>query len=309
MLDGQPPFVLSDALPGDLLPIPVAIRLFDPPSETNHKAIKRGRWIRRNDFLAVRTAQSAGDIPWNRLLSDEDVLLTETTRHNTLARDSDASLGEEAGGGGLFSRPDTFLRMNVAGINESGLTTAAQTSTLESAPAFKGARNDGGARLSLYFRAHDDKATDLLLDLLYELSLTGFGADIATGRGQFEIVGEPEPAPELDAAPKDANGLIVLSTFQPAPGDPVDGYWEAFPKFGKVGPDLGLTDVRKHTLIMFRPGACFRADSPRTYLGRALPMNLILPESAASALREGGVNIIHPAFGLAVPMRLPEDLA
>lgn len=273
MLAGQPPFVLSDAFPGDLLPLPVAVRLRPPPADADRKAIKRGRWVTRADFLALRATVDDADVPWSRVLPDSAVFHDETTRHNTLARDSDASLKES----GLFSRPDTLLR----------------------------AGHNGRAGLTLYFRAADVESAELLLDLLYELSLTGFGADVATGRGQFEIPAEPEPAADLDRSPPGADAVIVLSTFQPAPADPVDGFWESFPKFGKLGPNLGLSDVRKHTLILFRPGACFRASTALPFLGRALPMDDVLPASAADELRARGIEIIHPAFGLAIPARLP----
>lgn len=282
MLAGRPPFVLSDAFPGDLLPVPVAARLAKPPPDAERKVMKRGRWVTREDFLTLRASANGADgqfrIPWNRLLPDSAVFCEATTRHNTLARDSDASLEE----GGLFSRPDTHLRTG----------------------------QNGHAGLTLYFRAADDAAADLLLDLLHELSLVGFGADVATGRGQFDIASAPEPASDLDQPPHGADGLIVLSTFQPAPGDPTDGFWEAFPKFAKLGPDVGLSDVRKHTLILFRPGACFRTDPTKPFLGRALPMDEVLPGTAVTALRDRGIEIVHPAFGLAVPARLhlPEDI-
>lgn len=272
MLAGAPPFVLSDAFPDDLLPVPIAVRLANPPPDADRKAIKRGRWVTREDFLALRAGGPDTDVPWSQLLPDSAVVRDEMTRHNTLARDSDASLED----GGLFSRPDTHLRTG----------------------------QNGRAGLTLYFRAADEAAADLLLDLLHELSLVGFGADAATGRGQFEISGAPEPVSDLDQAPPDADAVVVLSTFQPAPGDPTDGFWEAFPKFGKLGPDLGLSDVRKHTLILFRPGACFRADPAREFLGRALPMDDVLPARAAAELRDRGIEIIHPAFGLAIPARL-----
>lgn len=276
MLAGRPPFVLSDAFPGDLLPVPVAVRLAKPPLDADRKAIKRGRWLKRGDFLALRAngheADGDGRVPWDRLLPDSAVFCDETTRHNTLARDSDASLEE----GGLFSRPDTHLR----------------------------SAQNGRAALTLYFRAADDAAADLLLDLLHELSLVGFGADVATGRGQFEIAGDPEPDLDLDQPPPGADAVVVFSTFQPAPGNPTDGLWEAFPKFGKLGTDLGLSDVRKHTLILFRPGACFRADPATLFLGRALPMDEVLPAAAADELRSRHIEIIHPAFGLAVPAKV-----
>lgn len=278
MRAGRPPFVLSDAFPADLLPVPAWVRLANAPLHADRKTIKRGRWLARQDFLALRAFHSGADVPWDRLWSDAAVFCDEITRHNTLARDSDASLDH----GGLFSRPDTYLRPG----------------------------QNGHAGLTLYFRAVDEAAADLLLELLHELSLVGFGADVATGRGQFDIAGDPDLALDLDSSPADADAVVVLSTFQPAPRDPTDGLWEAFPKFGKLGPDLGLSDVRKHTLIMFRPGACFRFAPATPFLGRALPMDEVLPAAAADELRARDIEIIHPVFGLAVPakFRLPEGI-
>jgi CRISPR-associated protein Csm4 len=269
MLSGSPPFVLSDAFPGDLLPLPVPLRLAKHPPDADRKAIKRGRWLPRENFLALRAAAADSDVPWTRILPDSTVFCAQTTQHSTLARDSDASLEE----GGLFSRPDTCL-------------PAAQT---------------GPAELTLYFRAADDEAAELLMELLYSLALVGFGADTATGRGQFEIAGDAEQAADIDRMPPASDGVIVLSTFQPAPNDPTDGLWEAFPKFAKLGPDLGLSDVRKHTLIMFRPGACFRCNPATPFIGRALSMDLILPAEAAAELRARQIEVIHPAFGLSIP--------
>ncbi len=264
MLAAAPPFVFSDAFPGDLLPLPIAARLAPVP-EDQAKALKRAKWATSMDFRSL-VAGDVQHIPWDRLLSDKAVFFADTRRHNTLARDSDTSLEE----GGLFSRPDTHLKA-------------------------------GSDHLTLYFQTADEQAMDFLFDLLHELALTGFGADTATGRGQFDLIGEPDSVPELGTPRPKANALVCLSTFQPSPSDPIDGLWEVFPKFAMLGPDLGLTDVRKKTLMMFRPGACFREDSARPFLGRALPMDLVLPEAPAANLRARGVQIIHPAFGLTIP--------
>ena len=315
MRAGRPPFVLSDAFPGDLLPVPVTVRLCRPPPDVDRKTIKRGRWATRQHFLALRAGAANGQIPWSELKADADVFCEETTRHNTLSRTSNASLED----GGLFARPDFALRTEVRepAFRSSGSTPGGAHAHTRAGTGAGGARSaqghgrvpnpalNGADWLSIYFRAADDAAAQLLLDLLGELSLTGFGADIATGRGQFEIVGGPEPVSDLDQPPPGANGVVVLSTFQPGPDDPVDGYWEAFPKFGKLGPDAGLSDVRKRTLIMFRPGACFRANTSHWFLGHAIPMSSVLPPDTTAQLTGRGIQIIHPAFGLAVPARVP----
>jgi CRISPR-associated protein Csm4 len=265
MLDRNPPFVLSDAFPGGYLPVPAVCRL---ASSTGAAVPKRARWLSESAFLAV-CADPAAFQP-EQARADADLFRNFDQQHNTLSRDTDASLE-----GGLFARPNQTLHT--------------------------------GERLTLYFRARDAQAADLLLELLAELALTGFGADVATGRGQFDLPDDPIPAPTLDVPPQGANGVLCLSTFQPAPADPTDGLWEAFPKHGKVGPGLGLTDVRKNTLIMFRPGACFRGDPATRFLGRALPMEAVLPPAATAELRTAEMNIIHPAFGLTIPCRMGQD--
>ena len=272
MRAGSPPFVVSDAFPGQLLPFPTVLRVADIPATADRKALKRARWLRRDDFLEAR----AGQVPaFGRWLPDP--FQDDLRRHNTLGRDSDSSLEE----GGLFARQE-------------------RTWTRTTDPSERS--------LTIFARVRRDNDLDLLLELLLELALTGYGADVATGRGQFDLLGDAVPDPELDAPPPGSNGLVCLSTFQPAPGDPTDGFWEAFPKFGKLGPDLGVADVRvrKHTLILFRPGACFRAAAPRPFLGRELAMDLVLPPQTAETLRQRGIHILHLVYGLTIPARLPE---
>ena len=91
-----------------------------------------------------------------------------------------------------------------------------------------------------------------LLRLLQELAGWGFGADRSAGKGQFRLEGQLEPANALDG-PADAGGCVVLSTFQPAADDPTDGAWDAFTKYGKLGPDFGLENVFKCPMILLRP--------------------------------------------------------
>ena len=98
---------------------------------------------------------------------------------------------------------------------------------------------------------------ELFWRLVQELAHWGFGSDRSAGKGQFRLDSQLEPANDLDA-PAEADGCVVLSTFQPAATDPTDGAWEAFTKYGKLGPDFGLENVFKRPMIVFRPGACFR---------------------------------------------------
>jgi CRISPR type III-A-associated RAMP protein Csm4 len=165
---------------------------------------------------------------------------------------------------------------------------------------------NGEAELSVYVRVIDG-FNGRLLTLFRELEHTGFGSDTSIGKGQFEIASDFEPQPQLDSVP-DANGVVVLSTFQPAASDPTDGYWETFTKYGKLGPDFGLENVFKRPLVMLRPGACFR-DSPRAFVGRAVSMAELLAPDVSAKLRARGVDVCQLAFGLAIPACLPGDTA
>lgn len=270
-LAGRPPFVLSDAFPGDLLPLPEIVRLGDWPAP-ERKAVKRARWLTRDGF---RRAQRGERLAASDLLPDE-VYRRHAQTHNTLDRLSDTTGNE----GSLFQRAETWLDPRSPLI-------------------------DGAAYLSVYARVSGD-FVERLSGLLAELSQTGFGADVATGKGQFEPAGEFEPSDWFDDVP-DADGVIALSTFQPSAADPVKGVWEAFVKYGKLGPDFGLenANVFKRPLLMLRPGACFSTAERRAFLGRAIPLAQLVSGSTAGRLQAAGIEVIQAAFGLAVPAIIP----
>ncbi len=265
-LDGAPPFVLSDAFPGDLLPVPITVRLQKDWAPDERKAVKRARWLTRDAFQRAQSGQELAA----RDLAVPDPFAVHDRWRNTLDRLNGSAGGE---GGNLFAS------------TEVSMTAAAAAEKF----------------LSLYARVTEDWR-ERLTGLLRELAETGFGADASVGRGQFELLGEPEDASWLDSADTPRTGCIALSTFQPAPGDPTDGHWESFVKYGKLAPDFGIDGVFKHPLLMLRPGAVLAmpAGSP-TRLGRAVPMKELLPASTATALVAQGVSVIQLAFGLAVP--------
>ena len=103
----------------------------------------------------------------------------------------------------------------------------------------------------MYVRVQDELKTRFW-QWVEELASWGFGADRSAGKGQFRLNSALEPVPNLDKI-SGANGSVVLSTFQPTSGDPTDGAWELFTKYGKLGPDYGLENVFKRLLILLRP--------------------------------------------------------
>ncbi len=266
--NGNPPFVLSDAFPAGLLPVPRMIfrQKFDEKKDAIKK-VKRGKWVDLERFNSIRAGNPVS--PDNL---EEDPYTNSSRHHNTIGRSQ--ALDE----GGLFTLKDISLPSKT--------------------------NDDEDNRLDIYLRIQPGME-DFLLGLFYELSLIGFGADSATGRGQFKLKSIPIEEVDLNAEPPNADGIIVLSTFQPSKTDSAEGYWDAFAKFGKIGPDFGLENhqVKKNTLIMLRPGACLRCDPITRFTGRLILPEELLPKS----LQEYGIS--QYAFGLAIPACVPLNRA
>src|SRR5438270_6952445 len=236
-LAGEPLFVLSDASPGDLLPVPTVLHLRDWAA-SERKDVRRARWLQPDSF---RRAQTRRHLKASELLLD-DVFYSYAHVRNTLDRLTDTT-GEA---GSLFSLGETVFN------EESRLLGAADY-------------------LSVYARVAD-RFEDTLLELFRQAASVGFGADVSVGKGHFDLASDLEAVDWLDDLGKEPNGFISLSTFQPGNDDPTEGLWDAFTTFGKTAPDLGLDNVFKRPLIMLRAGACFRGER-REFVGRAVPMD------------------------------------
>jgi CRISPR-associated protein Csm4 len=269
--EGEPPFVLSDACPGDLLPAPALLLLLPSWPDERRKQVKKTAWLTREQFVAVQTGQppclpeTAG--PEAGFASEDIVFKSEVRLRNTLSRRTDTT----ASPGSLYPVDAMALQKGFSG-------------------------------LSLYARVAPGKES-LLESLLNCLGEIGFGADASAGFGHFTLAGTWDDASWLDEV-EGANGWISLSTFQPAAADPTAGYWQSFVKYGKLGPDFGIENVFKRPQWMLRPGACLRENGqPGDWYGRVITIGEMLAEDAVNELALRDIQPVHPAFALAVPMK------
>jgi len=258
---GDPPFVLSDAFPGELLPAPACLGLFfDNPGD--RKRVKRTAWLDREQFRRVQ----AGERP-----------VPPAEPSNPLR---------------------SFVRMRNA--IDRAVSSTGTSGTLYSIPAT--CLNEEFDHLTLYARVRED-AAGLLQRLIESLAQRGFGADTTTGSGQFSLGGPAIVDGALDNI-EGATGWISLSTFQPGPADPVEGFWRIFVKYGRLGPLAGADAVFKRPQWMMEPGACFRTKGiPKPWYGTSIPTGRLLAPALAARLAESGIAPIQSAFALAVPMR------
>lgn len=162
-----------------------------------------------------------------------------------------------------------------------------------------------GRFLTVYARIRDEFVTRFW-KWIEELAIWGFGADRSVGKGQFRLDSALEPVLNLDNA-CGANGSVVLSTFQPTFGNPADGAWEAFTKYGKLGPDYGVENVFKRPLILLRPGACFWTSQPQGWYGRAVPVSELLAPDVVTDMGDRGKSVVQWSFGLSVPFIWPRE--
>ena len=257
---GEPPFVLSDAFPGDAMPAPANLPLMDWQQDM-YKTVKKTRLLSQSAF---REAQ-AGRKP------NLDDAPAASTQNRVRMRNS-------------------VLRLTGSANEQDGLFEVRCTDL-----------EGDGARLTIYARATSG-GMEILTEALETLGREGYGARAASGHGAFELDGGPTPCPELDDVPN-ADGFVSLSTFQPARGDPTDGFWRAFVKYGKMAPDFHFAAVFKRPQTMLEAGACFYVGgAPRPFYGGAVEAERLLSEGDRSRLAEIGVRPVQAAFALALPM-------
>ena len=259
---GEPPFVLSDAFPGDALPAPANLPLMDWRPEMR-KTVKKTRLLSQSAFREAQAGRKPDLDETAAAVSIEE----RVRMRNSVSRETGSASDQD----GLFE------------IRYSDL-------------------EGEGARLTIYARA-TAAGMEILTEALETLGREGYGARAAGGHGAFDLDGGPEPCPELDDVPN-ADGFVSLSTFQPARGDPTDGFWRAFVKYGKMAPDFHFAAIFKRPQTMLEPGACFRVSggAPRPFYGAAIETDRLLSEADRQRLSEIGVHPLQAAFALALPM-------
>ena len=231
---GEPPLVISDGFPGDLLPRPLLAAR--PPKRASLDD-------QRADFRQSKQAKEA------RLLTPDEF---------------------EQACGGQIVRPTSqpsFPKQSVSMHNQiSRLTgTTGPQGTLYSLEELALDEAYGG-RLSIYALVSPDFVSGLRRCLAY-LQASGYGKRKSAGYGAIaEARLEPFAGfPELEGA----NGFISLSSFVPAAGDPARGAWNTLVKRGKLGEEYATAgNPFKRPVLMLTAGSCFYDRPVRPYYGR-----------------------------------------
>ena len=268
--ENDPPFVLSDAFPEGGLPTPVVMPLLWEWPQERRKEIKRCSWLTHDQFREVQQGRQP-DLPEGAHGS------LPSFEHHIRLRNS-------------VLRGVPGSKDDVVQLFEVPYSTLSRPS----------------AALVVFARVLHRGGLELLLESLEMLGKVGFGADASVGHGAFRIRSDPIPCRELDDV-SNADGFVSLSTHQPDPTDPTDGYWRTFIKYGKMAPEFHGSVVFKRPQVMLEPGSCFRVNGhPKPFYGTVVRSRDLLAERDRQTLSECGVHPVQAAFALAVPMKWPQ---
>jgi len=231
---GHPPLILSDGMPGDLLPRP----LFPDRLVTDGTVAQRTELLRRG-----KRAKSS---PW---------LSREAFAHALAGNTNQEGVGTDA---------SVFYTLHNQINRATGTTTGPDD---DEGGRLYHLSGDWCVARTVYLRVDPDAAIPWR-ELLGDVARDGFGKRKSVGYGHvtglqiqdFGGFGEPS----------DADGFVTLSSFVPAPDDPTDGYWSVSVKYGKLGEERASgTGPFKRPLVRLGVGSAFRCGArPRLSYGR-----------------------------------------
>jgi len=261
---GDPPFVLSDGFPESLLPKPLCWRAPRQEEATREdyarrKQMDKGRFVSEADFGRI----CRGGAP-------QDEFVREAWEEaETLHAAIDRNTGTTSGEGNLFQTTALLARRSDDPDPDLPLTS----------------------RVQLYARCQPGWI-EVLEKLLRRMAQSGFGRDKSVGLGAFNVE-KVEPYPGFEP-PAGTNGFVVLSSYAPASGDPVEGYYRLRTKYGKLSEIVSSGNPWKRPLLQVEPGACFSTPgSPRPWYGRLI-----------ENIAPGDPRAVQCGFALAAAMKM-----
>jgi CRISPR-associated protein Csm4 len=240
----NPIFVLSDGMPGDLLPAPSHLPYIMTKPENREdyekgKKLKKVLWISPEKFESIRRGHLQDD-----LLEDCKPFKTFTSLHSSINRVT-GTTGEE---GALFE------------LQEYALGTSVHT-------------------ISIYLKIRDGWE-EKVFSLFNDLSLMGYGKKKSVGKGCFKIIGGLEQFETFERL-EDSNGFLSLSNFVPSASDPTEGYYKTMVKYGKLGGEFTFSENPfKKPLMMITTGSVFKVNEAiKPFYGRMVEgLSSIKPE-------------------------------
>ncbi len=123
-------------------------------------------------------------------------------------------------------------------------------------------------KIFILIKALNENVIDRVAELFKFLSNSGYGGKKSAGKGQFAI--ESIASFNILSEIHQANGFVTLSNFCPSQGDPTEGIYKIFVKYGKLGGELTFSgNPFKKPLLMIKTGSVFKINGAiREFYGR-----------------------------------------
>jgi CRISPR-associated protein Csm4 len=266
---GQPPLVISNGFPGDLLPRPIT-----PPQERHEEKktireqierFKADRKLRKINLFSPQEFNTARGFP---LRAKKSSSWFEAKKRVTLKNQINRLTATTGAEGNLYDFEETFW-------------------------SYTDGKKTAYAPISIYVKVRDDfvKQAEHLFSFI---AAQGYGKRKSVGYGEigaysFDAFGDFE-------SPPDANGFVSLSNFVPARDDPGEGTWQTMVKYGKLGEEYAASgNPFKRPLLMFMAGSTFYDVPCREYYGRMVKN--IAPSYP---------DVVQYGLAFPVPMNLPQ---
>jgi CRISPR-associated protein Csm4 len=226
-------------------------------SELKESNVKRKRplFVPEEQFRALITGQGA-------IMPSLEPLPEPVRSHARLHASIDRGSGTTGGEGNLFEVDEWCLNTSISN------------------------------NLSLFVKVQS--GPEQVRDLLEGLSKQGFGKKRSSGRGAFQLAGEPAPCEWMDST-ESANGFVSLSPFIPAADDPTVGRWSLLAKYPKFSLEAPVSHPFKGRVVMLRAGSAFQTLGPvQPFYGRMI-----------QGVRAEFPEAVHYALAFAVPIQWP----
>lgn len=228
--EGEPPILVSNGFPDDLLPRPLHLEHLRPAAGGTQQedAFNHYRDLRKRQYLTFEEFEDArlGRLPAST--SDpEGVVHTRVTLKNQINRLTNTT----AEGGQLFGFEETFI-----------------------------------PRVTIYCGVTE--GYEAMAERLFRImAASGYGKRKAVGYGAIQHL-DWQPFQGFGDVPE-ANAVVSLSNFVPARNDPTQGWWKILVKYGRLGEEFASSEHPfKRPVIMLQAGSVLRDPAPRPYYGR-----------------------------------------
>jgi CRISPR-associated protein Csm4 len=231
------------------------------------KANRSIRWVALDEFNALRRGETSA------LSTRNDVTSRRVVLKNQINRVTGATTVLDEGGGGNLYAAEEYVYIDRLGVRSAALD------------------------VSVYVRVQDTTWAERARGLFARLARSGYGAKKTAGYGHFALANWSE-FHGFDATPPDANGFISLANWVPRRGDPTEGAYTMFVKYGKLGEDAANSENPfKFPLMMLTAGSTFYADPPiREWYGRLV-----------SGIAPADARVVQYGYAFAVAASMSKD--